>query len=226
MVRPTARVTKGGQTLSERMWALIADAKNAAGLPPEVARVVQGSWSDAVGQSAGTHAGGGAFDLSVALLTRAQSLGLVDQLRRRGVCAWLRTPEFGWPAYLSGAHIHGVDRCEPGLSKAAKAQVRAYDANRNGLANKARDPFPRPGQAPFWVFGQPAPWPGWRLQEGSTGDAVVTLQRALEEVPDGDYGPATKAAVKRFQLTRPKLWPADGICGSQTYRAAIEWGWR
>ncbi|MCL6454381.1 MAG: peptidoglycan-binding protein [Alicyclobacillus sp.] len=63
------------------------------------------------------------------------------------------------------------------------------------------------------------------LQVGSTGDAVRTLQQELKEVlglgstfaVDGQYGPATAAAVKSFQL-QAKL-TVDGIAGPQTLAA-------
>jgi hypothetical protein len=130
---------------------LIEDAGKAA----EVAtHVVQGSWSSSVGASAGTHSGGGAFDLRSRDYTRGQALRLVDELRRRNVCAWWRTAEFGW---AGDPHIHGIVRDEPGLSPAAAQQVRDYDRGRNGLASHAPDPFPRPPQSPFQPGGPAMP---------------------------------------------------------------------
>ena len=226
MVRPTSRITRGGVTLSERTWAIIAAARREAGIPDSRSRVVQGSWASGK-LSADIHKGGGAFDLGAVLLDEAEALRLVAALRPMcGGPVWLRSPKYGWPAHLSGAHIHGLVRDEPGLSKAATAQVKAYDAGRNGLANKGRDPHPRPDWTPFCLWGTPAPWPGWRLTVGSRGEAVRSLQRALEIVADGDFGPQTKARVRWFQLARPGLWPADGVAGIRTFESAIEWGWR
>jgi hypothetical protein len=144
------RQTRGGQTLDSRVWALIEDAAHAVGVGYVV---VQGSWSSSVGASAGTHAGGGAFDLRSRDYTRAQALAMVAELRKRNVCAWWRTPEFGWPATAGGPHIHGIVRDEPGLSPAAARQVADYDRGLNGLASHGRDPFPRPPQHPY----QPGP---------------------------------------------------------------------
>lgn len=60
------------------------------------------------------------------------------------------------------------------------------------------------------------------IQEGSTGPAVITLQTDLDRlgdtlVIDGDFGPATRAAVIHFQAT-DNLTP-DGIVGPLTWAA-------
>ena len=61
------------------------------------------------------------------------------------------------------------------------------------------------------------------LKEGSSGDDVVRLQEHLKELNfspggvDGDFGPATEAAVLAFQRSRGLL--ADGIVGPRTARA-------
>jgi peptidoglycan hydrolase-like protein with peptidoglycan-binding domain len=63
------------------------------------------------------------------------------------------------------------------------------------------------------------------LQEGDTGAAVKTLQTRLNVwgatlTVDGDFGPATLAAVEAFQ-TKEKL-TVDGIVGPQTWAALNE----
>lgn len=60
------------------------------------------------------------------------------------------------------------------------------------------------------------------VQQGSTGGAVVLLQRLLGEVGhpmtvDGDFGPITRSAVVAFQLS--KNLAADGIVGPITWGA-------
>lgn len=65
-------------------------------------------------------------------------------------------------------------------------------------------------------------WSG-TLREGSTGEAVRQLQIRVAGYPgsgaqlvlDGSYGPATKAAVQRFQSAYGLT--ADGIAGPQTF---------
>ena len=52
------------------------------------------------------------------------------------------------------------------------------------------------------------------LKLGSKGQEVVELQQALGIKADGDFGPATEAAVKKFQQKNGLT--VDGIVGSQT----------
>ena len=66
------------------------------------------------------------------------------------------------------------------------------------------------------------------LKEGSTGPEVTDLQFILQirnftsDVPDGNFGSRTKAAVILFQKAK-KLLP-DGVVGSKTW-AAMEYAW-
>ena len=139
------RETHGGQTLTKRVWLLIDDAARAVGLTG--VRVGQGGYKagSGAGASAGTHDVGDVFDLSVRNVPADKQIPLVVELRKRNVCAWLRAPAYGWTQ--TGPHIHGVVRdSADGLSGGARQQVAAYDNGRNGLANNARDPFPRPAQ--------------------------------------------------------------------------------
>ncbi len=60
------------------------------------------------------------------------------------------------------------------------------------------------------------------LRKGDDGDAVKDLQaqlqlRGIKIVADGDFGPATFAALKQFQASRGLV--ADGICGPMTWAA-------
>jgi hypothetical protein len=67
------------------------------------------------------------------------------------------------------------------------------------------------------------PVPSGPLKPGDSGAQVEILQRALARLGfsagkvDGDYGPSTTEAVKRFQQS--KQLTADGICGSATIAA-------
>jgi len=211
MPSPRDRVTRGGKTLTRRVWDLLEDAGHEAGLP---IRVLQGSFNrGGVSQSAGTHDAGGAFDLSVRGMTEAQAIRLVVALRKRNVAAWLRSPKYGWPARLGGSHIHGIVCDEPGLSYGARQQVVAYRAGRNGLASRARDPFPRPAWKPYGdggggtIVSAHAHVRLSNLKFGAHNDDVKDLQKALGILADGVYGPATDKAVREDQHKRG--WAPD-----------------
>ncbi len=70
---------------------------------------------------------------------------------------------------------------------------------------------------------KPVPAPTTTLKPGDTGNQVKVLQRALASLgfstgtPDGDYGPATEEAVKKFQ--RSVGLDDDGVVGSKTLQA-------
>lgn len=60
------------------------------------------------------------------------------------------------------------------------------------------------------ISGIPSSWPGYNLEQGSTGDKVRQMQEQLNVIAgaypaipkitaDGIYGPATAAAVRKFQ---------------------------
>jgi peptidoglycan hydrolase-like protein with peptidoglycan-binding domain len=70
-------------------------------------------------------------------------------------------------------------------------------------------PVPPPTPSP--------PYPGYMLEEGSTGTAVMEVQRALHIPADGIFGPQTYAAVIAFQRTAGIV--VDGIVGPQTWGA-------
>lgn len=67
------------------------------------------------------------------------------------------------------------------------------------------------------------PAPSTTLKPGDKGTQVAVLQRALASLgfstgkADGQYGPATTSAVKRFQTSAGLT--ADGIVGSKTLQA-------
>lgn len=58
---------------------------------------------------------------------------------------------------------------------------------------------------------------GGVLKNGSTGPAVVQVQKKLGIPADGAFGPQTEKAVRRFQ--RGKGLEVDGVVGPQTARA-------
>lgn len=132
--------------LSTRVKALIDDAYLAAGISLLKRWVVQGSWHQGT-LSGTTHNGGGAFDLRSRTLTAGEVERLVNELRKRNVCAWLRNAEHGG----FDPHIHGIVRDEPDLSAGAAWQVTQYDDGRDGLTARGPDYHPRPAQVPFQI---------------------------------------------------------------------------
>jgi hypothetical protein len=140
-------VIVNGQALAKRVHAAVLDAAAEVGI---TAIIVQGSYNPGgVAASGGTHAKGGSVDIKVTNIPRDQQVPFVIALRKRGLCAWLRDPDHGWPAKAGGPHIHAIDRYEPDLSADARWQVQEYDAHRLGLSAGGRDPIPHPTQHKF-----------------------------------------------------------------------------
>ena len=50
-----------------------------------------------------------------------------------------------------------------------------------------------------WAATRYTPYKGVTLQQGSSGSAVVVLQRGLKVAADGDFGPGTRAALVAFE---------------------------
>ena len=100
-------------------------------------RPTQGSYSNG-SLSAGTHAGGGAVDLSVRnprALTITEILVIVKAMRKVGFAAWYRAK----PEWSGDPHIHGIAVGCPDLDPAAAAQVLDLKHGLNGLASHGRD---------------------------------------------------------------------------------------
>ncbi len=138
VVDPGGRVAYSGVTVNTRTRAMLraAGRRVAKGC---VLDLTQGSYSSGVSQSAGTHDGGGAADLSVGHLCGRSHGTVVRALRTVGFAAWYRTPSQGdWPT-----HIHAIAISDPDLSSGAQAQVGDYFRGRNGLASHAPDDGPK-----------------------------------------------------------------------------------
>ena len=120
----------------------------------------------------------------------------------------------------------GVDlQGDPGEAAAATAGAGFRRWAEAGFAGPAPSLRPAAGgqaqiqrspTAPTTLTGSPT------LQRGSTGGQVATLQTLLARAGfgvgvDGDFGPNTHRAVRRFQAS--KRLPADGVVGPQTAAA-------
>jgi len=58
-----------------------------------------------------------------------------------------------------------------------------------------------------------------KLKVGAKSSAVKVVQAAVGNPVTGVMSKADVAKVRKFQLLRPKLWPADGSIGPKTYAA-------
>jgi hypothetical protein len=117
-----------GQTLNQRTLVMLAYAQELYGGELELTgyAITQGSYTDAVNASFGTHSGGGAVDLSV--LRRGTYTVLWDDLepltralRAAGFAAWVR--EYGELYADSPIHIHAIAIGDQELSTAAAEQL-------------------------------------------------------------------------------------------------------
>jgi hypothetical protein len=129
MADPFEKVTFRGRLMDRKTQAFLEAMEDRLGYE---LTVIQGSYTNANPESAGTHGGGGVVDL-----VAWDHVRKVRAARELGAFAWYRPtlPEH-W-----GEHIHLGIRNHGNLSGDAKDQQDDYDANppRNGLANHAQD---------------------------------------------------------------------------------------
>lgn len=78
----------------------------------------------------------------------------------------------------------------------------------------APTPAPTPAPAPAPAASR-RPYPGKALRRGSKGEDVKWTQSKVGATPDGDFGPRTDQAVRRWQ-SRQGL-AVDGIVGPKTW---------
>jgi peptidoglycan hydrolase-like protein with peptidoglycan-binding domain len=89
-----------------------------------------------------------------------------------------------------------------------------------GTSTPAKPATPPPAKPPTTTPASPlAAYAKLTLSKGSTGAAVVALQKALGITADGAFGPKTESAVKAFQARRNL--PATGIVGPTTWAALM-----
>ena len=103
-------------------------------------RITQGSYSDGVAASAGTHNGGGAADFSVRLMLPTKRTKMLNALKDAGFAAWYRTKADGF----TSNHVHAIAIACTDLAPLAKAQVKDYDKHLDGLKGHNFDVSYRP----------------------------------------------------------------------------------
>jgi len=138
-----------GRTINRRTLVMLAHAQELYGGEIELAgyALTQGSYTDAVAASFGTHAGGGAVDISVMRQGTYTVLWddiepLLHALRVTGFAAWLR--EYGELHADSPIHIHAIAIGDEELSDAAENQLTGPAGYFRGLSGL---PFAE-GQSP------------------------------------------------------------------------------
>lgn len=212
------KTTVDGKTLNQRTADMLSRAEARLG---ENLYVVQGSYNTGVSQSAGTHDGGGAIDVS----PTSNPSAVVKALRDSGFAAWHRTANQGdW-----AEHIHAIAIGDPELSSGARAQVAEYYAGYDGLAGSGRDTGYRPDPIPVWPIKLPTVSATtvenqFKTDKPRKAVAVRRVQRILNERLgtnlglDGVAGPKTKAAYKEFEKkinsTKVDSIPGPGELGA------------
>lgn len=144
------RVNFNGMTFNQRTLSMLVHAQVLYGGEIDIGdyAITQGSYSNSVSASFGTHAGGGAVDVSV--LRRGTYTVLWDDiepllhaLRTAGFAAWLR--EYGELYEGSPIHIHAIAIGDEELSAAAADQLTGaagYFRGQSGLTDENNVPTP------------------------------------------------------------------------------------
>ena len=146
-----ARLEVNDSTLNQRTLAMLTQAQELYGGELELTgnAITQGSYTDAVGASFGTHSGGGAVDLSVLHQGTYTVLWddlepLIRALRAAGFAAWVR--EYGELYADSPIHIHAIAIGDQELSPAAEEQLTGKAGYFRGYSG-----------LPVEMYGPPAP---------------------------------------------------------------------
>jgi GH25 family lysozyme M1 (1,4-beta-N-acetylmuramidase) len=118
--------------------------------------------------------------------------------------------------YTSTATVNGVANVDMNAYKGTLADFQAQATGGAGSGGTGSGGTGSGGTGSGGQVTEPT------LSEGATGDALKTLQTRLNVwgaslTVDGDFGPATLAAVKAFQ-TQQNL-TVDGVVGPQTWAA-------
>lgn len=192
--------------------------------------VVQGSYNKGgVSQSAGTHDGGGAVDLSVAGFTFEEKRWHVKQGRLAGFMAYYRPTIVN----LWREHIHAGALGDPEASLGLRTQFAEYLAGGDALKGDAPDPGPRVEPIRYYPkvrLKRVSLLTAYRQFKAKTPVprmAVKRIQWVLNEkmgthlVVDGVAGPQTREAYKAWEK-KIKAPVADGVPGRPSLKALGE----
>lgn len=204
----STRTTYQGKSINEGTKQILAALNKmvrtkALGGETSNVTMVQGGYNKGgVAASAGTHDGGGAFDL-----TPHNWKNRVKALRLLGCASSHRTTIKG----VWSEHIHTIVCGDGTASAGALAQVKSYYKGRNGLANNAKDTDWRPHGLPilFRLDGDLAP--RYAIRKATARDSPSIRGKVLATLAKGD-SLTPVAVIKNYA---GNLWfvTADGRCG-------------
>jgi hypothetical protein len=146
-VEDYTRVTVNGEPVNRRTALMLDAAVELYDGPGDLRRVVQASYTDVLAASFGTHAGGGAVDISIRNPANPSEFlfgeveAMVQALRRAGFAAWYR--EAGELYEDSAPHIHAIAIGDKELSPAAREQLTGLHGYFRGMNGLPHDP-PQP----------------------------------------------------------------------------------
>lgn len=151
------RISINGHTLNQRTYEMLEYAATlyAGVIDITNTAITQGSYTSAVEASFGTHAGGGAVDLSVMApgtftILEKDIEPLIQALRLAGFAAWYRDFNDLYPG--SPVHIHAIAIGDRELSLAAREQLagpHGYFWGYNGLPTEGETPTRDPHGGPI-----------------------------------------------------------------------------
>jgi hypothetical protein len=196
------RVWREGRQLDKMTLAHLQRAEKRSGVK---VHLIQGSYNSSVGASAGTHDGGGAYDVWPWSGSRSDAAKFVHAARVEGGATWDRTGRGDWQP-----HIHGIVIGNDRASYGAKNQVAEYRNGYDGLAGSGRD-----------YHWRPSPIKPFRYRSANPVKKVWDYGVIKKQFDAKRKEP--KNAVRRLQIELHKAGyhpgPADGIAGPQTQKA-------
>lgn len=177
--------------------------------------LIQGSYTNSLDASAGTHGGGGVTDdeLDGVTWTKAYSVNTLQRAKMLlGLIRW----------WTGNHHNHVIDPECPNLSPEAAAQVLEVGKGGDGLVGTLSDNGNRTNVAKIVALFN---------QRRSNPARVRLIQRGLGVTPiDGIWGPVTDAAISKVRASKTAgvkavqtglLVDADGAWGPVTEKAYL-----
>jgi endonuclease/exonuclease/phosphatase family metal-dependent hydrolase len=205
-VKWSDRTTYQGKAVNQGTLAILKAANTILQNSPHYGReksnvtMVQGGYNrGGVAASAGTHDGGGAFDI-----TAFNWKNRVKVFRLLGMAIWRRPTIRG----LWSEHIHGIVCGDGTASRGAKGQVTEFYNGGDGLQGSAKDPDWRPKALPILFV---APWDS----RGKPGVYYLTKDQTMRDQPStkgtsrGKVAKGAKFTVVAILNVKGTLWAVN-----------------